>query len=597
MIFGVHFATMRAFMPKPTPPLSEIQTWFKNHVSLHGEPYFLDPEQATAVCDSHKNTLVTARAGSGKTRIIVAKIAYLIKRQGIKPEQISAFVFNCTAAAEINQRLTEVKIDGAPLLTEVPSIATTFHKFALDTLKQVGQRPKIVSEDARNQLLIAIIKRHTYPQNPLKSAHILQPPTPAEAQTLSLISQFINRAQQKYPGTIGYKKLTGAISNYSADPQTKIFYDFALPIYRDYRQALKQQGKIDFNILMSDAAAFLARISVIVFSRDASARPVVTGARRLFSAVACEKPSKTLSTLIQRLSTKRYLLIDEYQDFSYLFLNLVNQLRKLCPEAHLFAVGDDWQAINRFAGSDCTYFLNFADFFPEDAHKINLITNYRSDRKIVDTASEYMINATGQNAAKITAFSKKSGKIHRVNYLKTRFDTEDIKGDALHDSAFQYALAHEIYPPNAINLPPTASAKLLKSTLKIIKKHRKAEQILILHRHNFTSFPGLTMPKFYQALKQVTIQNYILTAEEFDQKVNWLTIHRSKGLEADVIIILEADDKLLFNDPKNNLFEIFGDNPTTNREDQHRLYYVATTRAKHHLYLLTADSKASKKPR
>lgn len=582
----------------------EIQAWFERHVSLHGESYFLDKEQAAAVCDSHKNTLVTARAGSGKTRIIVAKIAYLIHQEGIKPEEISAFVFNRTAAAEINQRLTEVKIDGTPLLAETPSIATTFHKFALDTLKQAGQKPHIISEDDRSQLLQTLIWCHTKIKNPLKTAHILQPSTPAEAQTLSLVSQFINRTQQKYPGAIGFRKLTQAVGNYSADPQTKIFYDFALPIYREYCQALKKQDKIDFNILMSNAAGWLARISMDSafegLSQAAAVRPLGRGQTERGAPVKTGRADATRKStimLIRVLQAKRHLLIDEYQDFSYLFLNLVNQLRKLCPEAHLFAVGDDWQAINRFAGSDCTYFLNFADFFPEDAHKINLITNYRSDRKIVDTASEYMINATGQNAAKITAFSKKSGKIHRVNYLKTRFDTEDIKGDALHDSAFQYALAHEIYPPNAINLPPTAAAKLLKSTLKIIKKHRRARQILLLHRHNFTSYPGLTMSKFHQALKTVAINNYILTATEFDQKISWLTIHRSKGLEADVIIILEADNQILFSDPKNNLFEIFGDNHTTNREDQHRLYYVATTRAKHHLYLLTADSKASKKPR
>ncbi|MBR2997270.1 ATP-dependent helicase [Candidatus Saccharibacteria bacterium] len=556
--------------------MQEVQKWFEKHVSLHGEPYFLDKEQAAAVCDSHKNTLVTARAGSGKTRIIVAKIAYLIHQEGIKPAEISAFVFNRTAAAEINQRLTEVKIDDVPLLTETPNIATTFHKFALDTLKQADKNPRIISEEARDELIKVIIKQHTRFRNPLKTAQILQPTLPIEPQMLGLISQFINRAQQKYPGMIGFKKLTQIIKNYSADPQTKIFYDFALPIYQEYRQSLKKQEKIDFNVLMSDAAGLFAKISI-------------NGTFEGLSQTAADATRKSTVMLIHALQAKHYLLIDEYQDFSYLFLNLVNQLRKLCPEAHLFAVGDDWQAINRFAGSDCTYFLNFADFFSEDTYKINLVTNYRSDRKIVDSASNYMIKATGQNAAKITAFSKKSGKIHRVNYLKTRFDTEDIKGDALYDSAFQHALADEMYPSNSINLPPTTAAKLLKATLKIIKKHHKAEQILILHRHNFTSFPGLTLSKFYRALKQVTIQNYILTTEEFDQRVSWLTIHRSKGLEADVVIILEADNKLLFSDFKNNLFEIFGDNHTTNREDQYRLYYVAITRAKHHLYLLTSE--------
>ena len=86
-----------------------------------------------------------------------------------------------------------------------------------------------------------------------------------------------------------------------------------------------------------------------------------------------------------------------------------------------------------------------------------------------------------------------------------------------------------------------------------------------------------------------------MTVADFEKHVSWLTIHRSKGLEADVVIILEADQKNLFGEHQNaNLFEIFGDTSLTNKEDQHRLYYVAITRAKHTLYLITSDKKPKK---
>ena len=58
--------------------LEDFKSWFESHVSLGGKPYTLDLDQARAVFDNHKNTLVTARAGSGKTRVIVDKIAYLV---------------------------------------------------------------------------------------------------------------------------------------------------------------------------------------------------------------------------------------------------------------------------------------------------------------------------------------------------------------------------------------------------------------------------------------------------------------------------------------------------------------------------------------
>ena len=74
--------------------IHEVQAWFKRHVKTHDAPYLLDKHQANIVLDSHTNTLVTARAGSGKTRTIVAKITYLIANQHFTPEQIIVFAFN-----------------------------------------------------------------------------------------------------------------------------------------------------------------------------------------------------------------------------------------------------------------------------------------------------------------------------------------------------------------------------------------------------------------------------------------------------------------------------------------------------------------------
>ena len=96
----------------------EIQQWFAEHVTLDSEPYTLDLDQARAASDLHQNTLVTARAGSGKTRVIVAKTAFLVAYQGIPLSQIAIFMFNRAAAAEVNQRISTVKVDGHSL-TEI----------------------------------------------------------------------------------------------------------------------------------------------------------------------------------------------------------------------------------------------------------------------------------------------------------------------------------------------------------------------------------------------------------------------------------------------------------------------------------------------
>ena len=69
-----------------------VKDWFRQHVRLDSQPYTLDLEQAQAVQDFHKNTLVTARAGSGKTRVIVAKVAYLVAKHALKLNQIKIFI-------------------------------------------------------------------------------------------------------------------------------------------------------------------------------------------------------------------------------------------------------------------------------------------------------------------------------------------------------------------------------------------------------------------------------------------------------------------------------------------------------------------------
>ena len=84
--------------------LQEAQAWFAQHVSLNGQAYTLDLDQTRAAIDSHFNILVTARAGSGKTRVIVAKVAYLVAHRLAKLSEIMIFMFNRTAADEVNQR-------------------------------------------------------------------------------------------------------------------------------------------------------------------------------------------------------------------------------------------------------------------------------------------------------------------------------------------------------------------------------------------------------------------------------------------------------------------------------------------------------------
>lgn len=536
--------------------MQDIQDWFSRHVTLNGEPYFLDADQTRAVIDQHQNTLVTARAGSGKTRVIVAKVAYLVARQGLTLDQIAVFMFNRTAAAEVNQRIASVKIDSKPLTTADVTIASTFHKYALDILKSAHQPPQIIDESTQNALIGQLFTAELTASG-LKCS-------PQQRETLlRLTHTFIARAGQQYLGTTGIEQLQQDIDNYvqihhdSPEYQTWInLHKIALAIYLKYHQMLSS-NRMDFNILMSRAAEILRQ--------------------------------SNLSTNFSYIAKLHQIMIDEYQDFSYLFLNLTNAIRELCPNAKLFAVGDDWQAINRFAGSDCTYFLKFAKYFPLDQININLTTNYRSCRKIVENANRYMLTNYNPNAIGAVAKNHQAGKICHFNPSKVKINRQDYQEDALGDGRFQLVLAEACrLVPSKV---PVLAMQYLKQLYQLCRKHRKSS-IMLLHRHNFTSFANTDLVNLQQALFQILTQDRIMTAEQCSQQIRCMTMHKSKGLEADVVIILEANhEQVLSSHPHATIFEIFGDTLGAERADQQRLLYVAMTRAKKRLYILSTDKK------
>lgn len=546
--------------------IKRVQAWFEEHVTLFGEPYTLDEDQVHAVIDDHQNTLVTARAGSGKTRVIVAKVAYLVAHCGYQFSEIAVFMFNRTAAAEVNERIAAIKVDGKSLLSnkkESVRVASTFHKFALDLVKLAGEKPQILNE-AENALLI----RQALEQSLSASHHST---SKREFQNiLGIIQNFINRAGQKFPGQAGIETLREEVQIYTEqychNPEYKhpiYLHQLATDTYSRYLQKLVPP-KTNFNLLMFHATERLDTLSVEQDSINVHS-----------------------SKVLLKVSPLRIIMVDEYQDFSYLFFSLIHALRKLTTNAKLFCVGDDWQAINRFAGSDVDYFINFQEYFLEDVANIPLATNYRSSRKIVEYANQYMLENYDPKALPAIPKSNQAGKVKILNPHWTKFKEDDIREDALGDGRYYKALHKTVKHIS----PSPASTQLLKVLTKLIKRHRKSS-IMLLHRHNFTSFEGVDLDSLAIALRKVVTDQAILTADEFDKQIRVMTMHKSKGLEADVVILLEVNHEIVATaHPHATLFEIFGDNLENERADQQRLLYVALTRAKKSLYILSSDNE------
>ena len=239
-----------------------------------------------------------------------------------------------------------------------------------------------------------------------------------------------------------------------------------------------------------------------------------------------------------------YIIVDEFQDISVDLYNFLKVLREGNPPAKLYCVGDDWQSIYRFSGSDMALFNQFSDYFGQT--EINKIeTTYRFGEPLVSLSSQFI----QRNEAQI----KKN--IHPFNpQVKTELQFCDYERRDYCNVIGQLV----------------ASIPLDKS-------------VFLLGRYSFDDYYLSFMYKF---VKEGNRFFYIIG----DRKIEFLTVHKSKGLEADYVIILQCN-KDTYGFPS-----LVSDDPVLNyvltKSDQYpygeerRLFYVAITRAKVKTYIL-----------
>ena len=504
--------------------IRKVQQWFKENISEADCPYTLDKHQAAIVLDSHKHTLVTARAGSGKTRTIVAKIVYLIAHEHIPPDRIIVFAFNRKARAEINERLLKIKYQNHPLISGPCRIATTFHAYAYKILGiNQSTNYKLLTEVEANKIIKNCIQ-HILPEASNLNQRLL-------AKLLATAKQFILRAEQIY--FKDYQVLSQKIQSLPSS-ENKASIIKLEHILTEYQDKLRNLGLLNFNQLIAKAAK--SNMKKDQFS---------------------------------------YIFVDEYQDFSLLFLNLIKSILKFNPSAHLLTVGDDWQAINRFAGSDVEYFKNFQNYFREDYQKLFIPTNYRSGKKIVKNANFFMSTALNDYQG-----CKSGGKTRH-----SRIYVQNVKNYQSNPTVEKLFAKYASLPLLLQNYLKLTSTIILQNPGKTIK---------ILHRNNDLSFRDWTLEKFCQKVTESLLENNLLTKKS-QNLISFSTIHRSKGLESDIVVLLEIDaNKFPGQDKSNGFGGIFGDTKETLLEDEARLFYVALTRPKEKLYILSKTTTFTK---
>ena len=284
----------------------------------------LTPAQTEAVTHGDGPLLVLAGAGSGKTRVITRRIAYLMSR-GVPASQVLAITFTNKAAGEMRER-TEALVPGAR-----KPLVTTFHSFCARMLREYGERlgldPAFTIYDTADQT--AAIKRAL--------AQLNLDPTHFDAgKVAEVISRAKNRLQRA--------------ADYGAAPRMDFLAQHLARLYEAYEAILRESHALDFDDLLLEVALGL---------RD----------KEEFRELLRER--------------FRYLLIDEYQDTNHaqyvIARDLAGRRRNLC------ATGDPDQSIYGWRGAELSNILDFEKDFP-DAKVVRLEKNYRSTKTILAAA-------------------------------------------------------------------------------------------------------------------------------------------------------------------------------------------------------------------
>lgn len=301
----------------------------------------LNEPQRQAVMATDGPLLILAGAGSGKTRVLTHRTAYLIEECGVNPYNIMAITFTNKAAGEMRERIDQMVGYGSESIW-----VCTFHSTCVRILRRYidrlgfGTNFTIYDSDDQKTLMKDICKRLEIDTKMYK-----------EKMFLSAISS----AKDELIDPIEYE--TRAAGDYVKRKQAQV--------YREYQQALKQNNALDFDDLIMK--------TVELFKLD----------------------KEVLASYQDRF---RYIMVDEYQDTNTAQFELIRLLA--LKYQNLCVVGDDDQSIYKFRGANIYNILNFEHHFP-DATVIKLEQNYRSTQNILDAANAVIANNQGRKEKRL----------------------------------------------------------------------------------------------------------------------------------------------------------------------------------------------------
>lgn len=352
---------------------------------------------------------------------------------------------------------------------------------------------------------------------------------------LNLICRFISNFKVNGYGEEDFKRMHSSTQNV----RSRLFLEICHDCYLEYTRWLKENHAVDFEDMINESARLLREVK----------------------------------EMKQKLDFK-YIIVDEYQDISRQRFDLTKALAEV-TDAKIIAVGDDWQSIYAFSGSDITLFTKFSEKMGY-AELLKIVRTYRNSQEVIDIAGNFIQKNTEQIEKRLLSPKNITDPVIIYTYNNARKER-----DSSRRSGANYAMAHAV---------ETALGDLLQ-----YKKNegKKAGTILLLGRY---AFDGDKLEKS-GLFEYINRGNKIKSVKYPDLDITFMTVHSSKGLGYDDVIIINGKNETygfpskIEDDPVLG-FVIRGDRSIDYVEER-RLFYVAMTRTKNRVFCIAPEQNPS----
>lgn len=321
----------------------------------------------------------------------------------------------------------------------------------------------------------------------------------------------------------------------TTNERTRLFLDVCQQCYLEYAKRLKEKRAVDFEDMINESARILNQ--------------------QLIS-------EKTLDF--------KYIIVDEYQDISRQRFDLTKALSQIC-DAKIIAVGDDWQSIYAYAGSDITLFTKFKESMGY-GQELKITHTYRNAQEVIDIAGRFIQKNDSQ--LKKALVSPK----HIQDPVVIESYTEEVDRKQTKGKGGKYYMI----------------GKTVEDIVATILKENPKSSILLLGRYGFDAYNLSRSADFIYDEKTGGVQSKKFPGV----RLEFMTVHRAKGLGFDNVIIINARNELygfpsqIQEDPV--LKYVVKDDFSIEYAEERRLFYVALTRTKNRVYIVAPEQHPSK---